>query len=80
MGKEINRTYANIRSLKIKETYQRERKEILRPDWVASTSSMPLVYDRTMPEKPLGKVSTLRDFLRSCIELMKDETDIECIM
>jgi hypothetical protein len=48
-----------------KEMYQRERKEILGPDWVASTSSVPHVCDRTMPEKPLGKVSTLREFLRS---------------
>lgn len=52
-----------------KETYQRTRKEILGPDWVASNSSappvvnMPLVCDRTIPEKSLEKVSTLREFL-----------------
>jgi hypothetical protein len=43
-----------------KEMYQRERKEILRLDWVASTSFVPHVCDCTMLEKPHGKVSTLR--------------------
>jgi hypothetical protein len=68
-----------------KETYQRTRKEILGPDWVASTSSvppvvdMPLVCDRTIPENPLEKVSTLREFLRSCVELMKDETVLNAL-
>jgi hypothetical protein len=57
-----------------KETYQRERKEVLRQDWEASTSFAPRFGDRNMPEKPLGKVSTLREFLRSCVEIMKDET------
>jgi hypothetical protein len=62
-----------------KETYQRARKEILGLDWAASTSCAPLVCDRTMPEKPLGKVSTLREFLRSCIELMKDEIALNAL-
>jgi hypothetical protein len=43
-----------------KEMYQRERKEILGPDWVASTSYVPPVCDHTIPKKSLGKVSTLR--------------------
>jgi hypothetical protein len=34
---------------------------------------VPLVYDLTIPKKSLEKVSTLRDFMRSFIELMKDE-------
>jgi hypothetical protein len=34
---------------------------------------VPQVRDRAMPEKPTGKVSTLREFLRIFIELMKDE-------
>jgi hypothetical protein len=55
------------------ETYQRERKEILGSDWVASTSSAPYVCDCIMPEKPLGKVSTLRELLRIFVELMKDQ-------
>jgi hypothetical protein len=43
-----------------KETYQRERKEVLGvQDWGASTSSAPRIEDRVMPEKPIGKVSTL---------------------
>jgi hypothetical protein len=56
--------------------YHRERKEIPGPDWVASTSYVPHVCDCTMLGKPLGKVSTLRDFLRSYVELMKDETSL----
>jgi hypothetical protein len=27
-----------------------------------------------VPEKPTGKVSTLRELLRSCVDMMKDET------
>jgi hypothetical protein len=56
-----------------KETYQRERKEVLGQKWEASTSSAPWVGDHAVPKKPTGKVSTLREFLRSCVELMKDE-------
>jgi len=36
--------------------------------------NMPLVYDHTIPEKPIEKVTTQREFMISCIELMKDET------
>jgi hypothetical protein len=42
-----------------KETYQRERKEVLGMDWGASTSATHHEEDHTMPEKPTGKVSTL---------------------
>jgi hypothetical protein len=62
-----------------KEMYQRERKEILRLDWVASTSFAPHVCDCTMLEKPHGKVSTLIQFLRSCVELMRDETTLNTL-
>jgi 2-polyprenyl-3-methyl-5-hydroxy-6-metoxy-1,4-benzoquinol methylase len=54
-------------------------------DWVASTSSAPLVvdmpsaYDRTIPENMLEKVSTIREFIRSCVELMKDETVLNAL-
>jgi hypothetical protein len=58
------------------KTYHRQRKGILGSDWVASTSSPPHVCDCTIPDKMLGKVSTLREFLRSCVELMKDENEL----
>jgi len=32
-----------------------------------------------MPEKPLGKVSNLREFMRSCVELMKDEIALNAL-
>jgi hypothetical protein len=32
-----------------------------------------------MLEKPLGKLSTLREFLRSCVELIKDETALNAL-
>jgi hypothetical protein len=35
---------------------------------------VPHVEDHVVPEKPTGKVSTLTKFLRSCVEIMKDET------
>jgi hypothetical protein len=63
-----------------KETYQQARKEILGPYWVASTSSappmfnVPLSYDRTSKERLLGKVNNLKEFLKICLDLMKDET------
>jgi hypothetical protein len=79
MGKEITGPMPTFDPQQEKEMYQRERKEILGPDWVASTSSVPHVCDHTMPEKPLGKVSTLREFLRSCVELMKDETVLNAL-
>jgi len=64
-----------------KETkaYQMEIKEILRPEWVILTSSMPPICDRTMLEKPLGNVSNLIEFLISCVELMKYETLLNVI-
>jgi hypothetical protein len=37
---------------------------------------VPPVCDRTIPEKMLEKISNLREFMRSCIKLMKDETTL----
>jgi hypothetical protein len=58
---------------KKKETYQRARKEVIGQDWGTSTSHVPHIEDHVVPEKPIGKVGTLREFLRSCVELMKYE-------
>jgi len=60
-------------------TYQRERKEVLGEDLGASTSSMPQVNDCVVLESLIGKVSTLRELLRSCTEIMKDETVLNAI-
>jgi hypothetical protein len=68
-----------------KETYQQTRNEILGPDWITSTSSatpvvdMPLIYDRTTLERPLEKVSPLKEFMKSCLALMKDETALNAL-
>jgi hypothetical protein len=53
-------------------------------DWIASTLTVPPLYDRPlvydMPlvydhsEKQTDKVSTLKIFLRSFLDLMKDES------
>jgi hypothetical protein len=65
--------------------YKKTIKEILGPDWVASTSyaplvvDMPPVYDRTIPERSLEKVSTLREFLESCLELVENETALNTL-
>jgi hypothetical protein len=62
--------------------YQRKIKEILGPNWVSPTSSMtimdgmPPVYDCTIPKNSFEKV---REFLRSCVELMKDETVLNAL-
>jgi nitrate reductase beta subunit len=70
---------------KEKETYQQARKEILGPDWIASTSKTPpvydmsSVYDHTIPERPVEKVNTLKYFLKSCLELMQDETTLNAL-
>jgi hypothetical protein len=56
-----------------KETYNRAGKEVLGQNWGASKSYVPHVGDRDVLEKPNGKVRTLTEFLRSCLETMKDE-------
>jgi hypothetical protein len=68
-----------------KETYQKIRKEILGLDWIDSTSKTPLVYymppvyDRTIPNRTIKKLNTLKDFLRICLELMHDETTLNTL-
>jgi hypothetical protein len=57
-----------------KETYQSARKEMLEPHGEVSTSSLPHLEDPTVPEKSSAQVSTLTEFLKSCVELMKDRT------
>jgi hypothetical protein len=77
--KKLAGSYAMFNPHQEKETYKKEIKEFLGPDWVASTSAMllvvdmPLVYDQTILEGPLEKVSTLKEFLKSCLQLMKDD-------
>jgi hypothetical protein len=43
---------------------------------------MPSVYDCTIPKGSIDKVSSLKYFLRSCLELMKYETPLNvlCVM
>jgi len=55
-------------------------------DWITSTLTMPHLYDRPrmfdMPlvydhsKKIVEEVRTLQSFLRSCLELMKDESTL----
>jgi hypothetical protein len=65
-GRKLARPMPPFDPQQEKETYHRTRKEILGPNWITLTSSvplvvnMPLVYNRTIPERPLDKVSTLR--------------------
>jgi hypothetical protein len=37
------------------------------------------IYDHTIPERPLEKVNTLKDFLKSYLELMQDETKMNAL-
>jgi hypothetical protein len=60
---------------KEKETYQQGRKEILVTDYIESTSKtydMLSVYDHIIPERLVEKVNTLKEFPKSCLELMQD--------
>jgi hypothetical protein len=56
-----------------KETYQREKKELIIMNWGASTSVTPPKEYRSMLENPTGKVSTLIELLRNCVEIIKYE-------
>ena len=62
---------------KERDTYNKERKELLETKFVASTSKlvydMPPTYDHSMTERKVEKVTTLKSLLKSCLELMKDE-------
>jgi hypothetical protein len=48
-------------------------------DWGASTSFAPRVEDHIVPKKPIEKVSTLTKLLKSCVDLMKDETTLNTL-
>jgi hypothetical protein len=57
--------------------------------WIASNSQlvydrphvfdMPPTYDHSMIERTIEEVSTLKSFLKSCLELMKDETSLNTL-
>jgi hypothetical protein len=74
---------------KEKEMYTQARKEVIGAEWIASTLTMPPLYDRPsvydMPpvydhsERQVDKVSTLNSFLKSCLELMKDESALSML-
>jgi hypothetical protein len=40
---------------------------------------MPLIHDRIIPKRPLEKVSPLKEFMKSCLALMKDETALNAL-
>jgi hypothetical protein len=58
---------------------------VLGPDSITSMSNAPLVYhmmlvyDRTIPERSIEKVNTLKYFLKSFLELMEDETSLNAL-
>jgi hypothetical protein len=62
-----------------KETYLSARKEILAPHGEASTSLLPHIEDRTVPKKSSAQVSTLTEFLKSYVELMRDKTALSML-
>jgi hypothetical protein len=76
---------------KEKDTYKKERKEVIGEKWIATTSiapplynrssvyNMPPVYDHTDTERQFEKVRTLKSFLKSCLELMKDKTALSIL-
>jgi hypothetical protein len=40
---------------------------------------MPPTYDHSITERPVEKESTLKSFLKSCLELIKDETALNML-
>ena len=40
---------------------------------------MPLIHDRIIPERPLEKVIPLKEFMKICLALMKDETALNAL-
>jgi hypothetical protein len=40
---------------------------------------MPSIYDRTILERSVEKVNTLKGFLKSCLELMQDGTKLNAL-
>jgi hypothetical protein len=65
---------------KERDTYKKAMKEFLETDWGASTSQpmygMPPFYDHSNTERTVEKESTLKHSLKSCLDLMKDETTL----
>jgi len=66
-----------------RDTYNKVRKELLKIEWVTSTLQpmydMPLAYDHSITKRTIEKVSTLKSFLKSFLELMKDETTLNAL-
>jgi hypothetical protein len=71
---------------KEKETLKEARQDILKEN-IMSTSwmkpidevsmyYMPPLFDQTRKEKPLEKVSNLRNFLGSCVKLLNDKISL----
>jgi hypothetical protein len=74
---------------KKKETFKEARQEFLKQD-VASTSAvqhtqnvpmyeMPSSMDHTNEAQPLGKVSTIKTFLQSCVKLLNDPSSVKVL-
>jgi len=67
----------------LRDTYKQERKELLEIEWKASTMppmyEMPLAYDHLIKERLIEKESTLKSFLKSYLELIKDGTALNIL-
>jgi hypothetical protein len=74
--------HKNFDTRKEKETFKEARQECLKKN-VASTSvvkqlqnppiyGIPFSMDHTNKEQPLEKVSTINNFLQSCVKLLND--------
>jgi hypothetical protein len=72
-----------------KEIFKQARQEFMKPD-IASTSTvqynkevpayeMPPSLDHTTETHPLGKVSTIKGFLQSCVRLLNDPSSIKTL-
>jgi hypothetical protein len=72
-----------------KEIFKQARQEFLKP-YIASTSTaqhtqdvptyeMPSLLDHTNEVQPLGQVSTIKDFLQSCVKLLKDPSSVKVL-
>jgi hypothetical protein len=74
---------------KERDTYKQARKELLEIEWGASTSQpvygmpplydMPPSYDHSMTGRTVEKVCTMKIFLQSFLELMKNETALNAL-
>jgi hypothetical protein len=68
---------------KERDAYKKSRKDLLETEWGASTSQpmydMPPAYDHSITKRKFGKVSNLKSFLNTFLELMKDETSLNSL-